>query len=146
MKFIIASLFSVFLFVGPAQAQDFCADLCPTSCTLTATDALAVLNAAVGLDPGMCGSSTTSTTTTTTTSTTTTTTSTTSTTVPDTTTTTTTTMPTGGCTEGELCCIEVCVNNKNFMTICLNEYNDCINIGEFTEPQCRTFAQETCTI
>ena len=142
MKLIVSSLFSVFLFVGPAQAQDFCADLCPTSCTLTATDALAVLNAAVGLDPGMCGSSTTSTTTTTTTSTT----STTSTTVPDTTTTTTTTMPTGGCTEGELCCIEVCVDNKNFMTICLNEYNNCISIGELTEPQCRTLAQETCTI
>ena len=79
MRYFTATFFGLFLFVGPAQAQDFCADLCPTSCTLTATDALAVLNAAVGLDPGMCGSSTTTTlpgtTSTTTTSSTTTTTS-----------------------------------------------------------------------
>jgi hypothetical protein len=61
MKFIITSLFSVFLFVGPAQAQDFCLDLC-TDCSITATDALAALNAAVGLNPAMCMGSTTTTT------------------------------------------------------------------------------------
>ena len=130
MKFIIAALFSVFLFVGPAQAQDFCADLCPTSCTLTATDALAVLNTAVGLDPGMCGSSTTTTSVTTTT----------------TSNTTTTTLPTGDCTEGELCCIEVCINKENFREICLDEYSDCLDAGDLTEPQCLAFAQETCTL
>jgi hypothetical protein len=145
MRFIVASLFSVFLFVGSAQAQDFCVDLCPTSCTLTATDALAVLNAAVGLDPGMCGSSTTSTsTTTTTTSTTTSTTSTTSTTVPDTTTTT-TTMPTGECNSGDPCCVEFCINHEDVRNACLVDYNECIDDGELTEQVCRVQAQSPCT-
>jgi hypothetical protein len=60
MKFIIASLSSLLLFVGPAQAQDFCLDLC-TDCTIFSSDALAALNAAVGLNPQNCTGTTTTT-------------------------------------------------------------------------------------
>ena len=52
----------------------------------------------------------------------------------------------GTCTEGELCCIELCVTNESFRAVCLNEYNGCIDLGQLTEPECRAFAQETCTI
>jgi cytoskeletal protein RodZ len=61
MKLIFASMFAALLFAAPAIAQepDLCTDTC-TSCTLTATDALAVLNTAIGLNPVSCPSTTTS--------------------------------------------------------------------------------------
>ena len=60
MKILFAALFASLLFVSPARAQvDLCVDIC-TDCALTATDALAVLNCAVGLcPPAGCSSTTT---------------------------------------------------------------------------------------
>jgi len=50
----------------------------------------------------------------------------------------------GACTDGELCCIEACVINENFRSVCLDEYNDCTGLGG--DPgQCRIAAEETCT-
>jgi len=57
-----------------------------------------------------------------------------------------TTLSTTDCTEGDLCCIEICVNNENFRNVCLDEYNGCLDLGTRTEPQCRAFAEETCTL
>ena len=64
MRLIITTIIVGVLFVTPSQGQEFCTDLCPGSCTLTATDALGVLNTAVGLNPANCSSSTTTTSTT----------------------------------------------------------------------------------
>ena len=51
----------------------------------------------------------------------------------------------GDCTEGELCCIEVCIGSEVFRNVCLDEYDDCIALGELSEEECRAFATETCT-
>jgi hypothetical protein len=58
MRYLVPAIISLFLVVTPSQGQEFCADLCPDSCTLTATDALGVLNTAVGLNPSTCSPST----------------------------------------------------------------------------------------
>ena len=60
MKIVFAAMFASLLFVSPAKAQvNLCVDIC-TDCALTATDALAVLNCAVGNCPPVdCGSTTT---------------------------------------------------------------------------------------
>ncbi len=51
----------------------------------------------------------------------------------------------GECMDGDLCCIQVCVTNENFRTVCLDEYNDCV--GMDGDPgQCRLAAEETCTL
>ena len=113
MRYVAASLFSLFLFIGPAQAQDFCLDLCVDTCTITATDALAALNAAVGLNPAMCFPSTTTTlpgtTSTTTTSS-----------------TTTTTIPAGGECDSQLCADDQALSQQctTFLTNCLEVANE----------------------
>ncbi len=121
MRYVATSLFGLFLFVGPAQAQDFCLDLCvdESVCTITATDALAALNAAVGLNPAMCEvptttlPGTTSTTTTTLPATTSTTT---------TSSTTTTTIPIGGECDSQLCAADEALSQEctMFLTTCLD--------------------------
>jgi hypothetical protein len=58
---------------------------------------------------------------------------------------------TGGteaCTEGELCCIELCINGDRadeFRGVCLDEYSDCTG-GGGNPDTCKTAAEETCTI
>jgi hypothetical protein len=55
----------------------------------------------------------------------------------------------GQCTNGELCCIEVCASDHDLAEplrqVCLNEYNNCIDLGN-TEAQCKGPAEETCTL
>lgn len=54
MRYLASTIVGVLLFATPSHSQEFCVDLCPSGCNLTATDALGVLNAAIGLDPGNC--------------------------------------------------------------------------------------------
>ena len=42
--------------------------------------------------------------------------------------------------------MEVCIENDQFRAVCLDEYDDCVTSDVLTEPECRFFAEETCTI
>ena len=55
----------------------------------------------------------------------------------------------GACTEGELCCIELCFVGdltEELRGVCLDEYSDCLALGELTDAECEALAEETCTI
>ena len=98
------------LFAVPSQAQNFCVGLCRTDCTIVTSDALATLNAAVGLNPEDCGTTTT--------------------TLPSATTTTTTTTTTLPSLE-EACLESLCATNEVleqncelFLTTCLGAANE----------------------
>ena len=55
---------------------------------------------------------------------------------------------TGGapeCTDGELCCLEVCLINDVLYGNCLREYDSCIDLGGEVST-CEAAAEETCTI
>ena len=55
----------------------------------------------------------------------------------------------GQCTDGELCCIEVCASDHDLAEplrqVCLNEYNNCVDLGGM-EAECKVAAEETCTL
>ena len=50
----------------------------------------------------------------------------------------------------ELCNVEVCVGDsdaaKAAKAICINEYNQCITLGNKSESECAAIATETCTL
>ena len=50
----------------------------------------------------------------------------------------------------ELCNVEVCVGDsdaaKAAKAICINEYNQCIALGNKSQSECAAIATETCTL
>ena len=123
MRRLIATLSVLLVFSTPVGAQDFCLDLCVDGCMITATDALAALNAAVGLNPEMCMPSTTVTVMASTTTSTTSTTEAASTT---TSTTTSTTLP----SVGEACNVSLCVEDQDLQQDCETWLTACLAAGE----------------
>ena len=48
--------------------------------------------------------------------------------------------------DDDICNIELCIGNATLTQICIDEYNDCKELGSKSDEECLIFAQETCTI
>ena len=44
------------------------------------------------------------------------------------------------------CTIELCSTSEVAKQVCIDEYNDCVALGQFSNEDCKTFAVETCTL